>query len=94
MPKAVWNGHVIAESDHTEMVEGNHYFPPASINWDFFERTERVTTCPWKGQANYYTLKANGDTSSNAAWVYENPKPAAANIKDHIAFYGMVKIQK
>jgi len=94
MPKAVWNGIIVAESDHTEMVEGNHYFPPDSVRWEHFAKTEKNTVCSWKGVASYYTLQANGESVPNAAWQYENPKDAASQIKDHIAFYGMVKVEK
>jgi uncharacterized protein (DUF427 family) len=94
MPKAVLNGVVLAESDHTEKVEGNHYFPPDSVNMDYFTPTDHVTSCPWKGQASYYTIAVNGETKQNAAWTYAEPKDAAQNIKDHIAFYGRhVEIQ-
>lgn len=93
MPKAVWNGIVLAESDHTEMVEGNHYFPPESINREYFVETEKHTTCPWKGVASYYTLKADGQENPNAAWFYPEPKSAAENIRNHVAFYSSVKIE-
>lgn len=92
--KATWNGAVLAESDHTEMVEGNHYFPPESINRQYFRDSTRHTTCPWKGLASYYDIVANGQSVANAAWYYPEPKPAAANIRNHVAFYGMVKIEK
>ncbi len=94
MTKAVWNGVVLAESDHTEMVEGNHYFPPQSIKREYFQSSDRHTTCPWKGVASYYDIVAGGDSIKNAAWYYPEPKSAAANIKDHVAFYGMVTIEK
>ncbi|MEM6926471.1 MAG: DUF427 domain-containing protein [Myxococcota bacterium] len=87
MAKATWNGVVVAESDHTEMVEGNHYFPRESIKSEYFESTSHSTVCPWKGTASYFTLKVDGETNENAAWTYESPKSAAANIKDHVAFY-------
>lgn len=93
MPKAVWNGVVLAESDSTEFVEGNHYFPPESVNMDYFAATDHSTTCPWKGQASYFTIEANGEAKKNAAWTYRQPKDAAQNIKDHVAFYGFVQIQ-
>ena len=94
MTKAIWNGVVLAESDHTEMVEGNHYFPPESINRQYFRNSERHTTCPWKGLASYYDIVAGDQMTRNAAWYYPDPKPAAANIRDHVAFYGMVRIEK
>lgn len=92
--KAIWNGLVLAESDHTELVEGNHYFPPETINRDCFRQSDRHTTCPWKGVASYYDITDGQETVRNAAWYYPDPKPAAANIRDHVAFYGMVEIEK
>ncbi|MEM6428129.1 MAG: DUF427 domain-containing protein [Deinococcota bacterium] len=86
MPKAVWNNTVIAESDATELVEGNHYFPPEAVNMDALTLTEQHTTCPWKGQASYYTISANGEQLVNAAWTYLTPKDAASNITKHVAF--------
>jgi uncharacterized protein (DUF427 family) len=93
MAKAIWNGVVLAESDHTEMVEGNHYFPPSSINREYFTQSSHQTTCPWKGAASYYTLEVNGQKNENAAWYYPNPKDAAKNIKDHVAFWRGVQVQ-
>ena len=93
MPKAIWNGVVLAESDRTEQVEGNHYFPPESINMEYFSATNHQTSCPWKGVASYFTIEVDGAKKTNAAWTYKNPKDAAANIKDHIAFYRFVDIQ-
>lgn len=94
MTKAIWNDVVIAESDHTEMVEGNHYFPPDSVKREYFRDSDRHTTCAWKGVASYYDIVVGDQEVKNAAWYYPHPKPAAANIKDHVAFYGMVKIVK
>lgn len=94
MPKAVWNGVVVAESSDTKMVEGNFYFPPDSVRWEYFQKTEKNTVCSWKGIASYYTLQHGGDTAANAAWQYEAPKDSAMPIKDHIAFYGVVKIER
>lgn len=94
MTKAIWNDVVIAESDHTEMVEGNHYFPPNSVKREYFRNSDRHTTCPWKGVASYYDIVVGDQEVKNAAWYYPQPKAAAANIKDHVAFYGMVKIVK
>lgn len=93
MPKAIWNGVVLAESAHTEMVEGNHYFPIESINQEYFKPSEHHTTCPWKGLASYYTIEVNGERNQNAAWYYPTPKDAAANIKDHVAFWKGVKVE-
>lgn len=93
MTRAVWNGVVLAESDHTEKVEGNHYFPPESVNLQYFRESERHTTCAWKGIASYYDVVVGDQVIRNAAWYYPAPSPAAAAIKDHVAFYGMVKIE-
>jgi uncharacterized protein (DUF427 family) len=87
MPRAIWNGVVIAESDRCEVVEGNQYFPPDSIKTEYFKPTDRQTSCFWKGTASYYTLEMDGETASNAAWTYAEPKDAAQNIKGYVAFY-------
>lgn len=92
--RAIWNGMVLAESDKTVMVEGNHYFPPESINRDYFHESDRHTTCAWKGVASYYDVVAGGQTARNAAWYYPDPKPAAANIRDYVAFYGVVRLEQ
>jgi uncharacterized protein (DUF427 family) len=91
--KAVFNGQVIAESDATVVVEGNHYFPPESVDMEFFsEPTGRSTQCPWKGEAGYRDIAVEGEVASNAAWFYAAPKAEAAEIKDHIAFYPTVTV--
>ncbi len=87
MAKATWNGVVIAESDSTELVEGNHYFPREAIKAELFSPTSHTTVCPWKGTATYFDVEVDGETLENAAWTYETPKDAAANIKGHVAFY-------
>ena len=92
MAKATWNGVVIAESDQTVLVEGNHYFPRDSIQAEFFTPTERTSVCPWKGTATYFTLEVNGETNENAAWTYPTPKDAAAQIRDHVAFWKGVEV--
>lgn len=94
MARAIWNGVVLAESDHTRLVEGNHYFPPDSIQRQFFQDSDRRTTCYWKGEAGYYDIVVDGQVVRNAAWYYSEPRPAAAQIRDHVAFYGMVQIEK
>ncbi|MGJ3239783.1 MAG: DUF427 domain-containing protein [Anaerolineae bacterium] len=94
MVKAILNGVVLAESDNTVMVEGNHYFPPESVNKDYFSDNSKHTTCPWKGVASYYDVTVNGETKSAAAWYYPEPKDAAKEIKDHVAFYGVVNVEK
>ncbi len=87
MAKALFDGVVVAESDKTEMVEGNHYFPPNSIKMEYFHKTETHTSCPWKGTASYYTIKVGDNEYKDAAWVYPEALPKAVHIKDHIAFW-------
>lgn len=94
MPKAIWNGAVLAESDKTEIVEGNHYFPPNTINRTYFRENATHTTCPWKGVASYYDVVVDGKVNAGAAWYYPDPKPAASNIKDHVAFWRGVVVEK
>jgi uncharacterized protein (DUF427 family) len=91
--KAVWNGAVIAESDKTVVVEGNHYFPPDSVQSQFLKPNESHTVCPWKGTANYYDLEVNGQRNAGAAWYYTSPSPRAAQIKDHVAFWKGVQVE-
>jgi len=93
MSKAIWNEKVIAESDDTVFVEGNHYFPPESINWSYFQDSETHTTCFWKGKASYLSLEVDGIANQNAAWYYPNPSPAASQIKDYVAFWHGVRIE-
>ena len=92
--KAIWNNEVIAESDHTEMVENNHYFPKESVKKEFLKPSDTHTTCPWKGVASYYTLEVNGKENKDAAWSYTAPKDAAKEIKDHVAFWKGVEVVK
>lgn len=92
--KAIWNDTVIAESDNTVVVERNHYFPPSSIKKEYFKPIDKTSSCPWKGKASYYDIKVNGDTNAGAAWYYPQPKEAANNIKDHVAFWKGVKIEE
>lgn len=91
--KAVWNGTVVAESTHTVVVEGNHYFPPESIHREYFKKSARYTICPWKGRASYYDVAVNGKVSDGGAWYYPSPSPAAKSIGGYIAFWRGVKIQ-
>jgi uncharacterized protein (DUF427 family) len=91
--KATWNDTVVAESDKTVVVEGNHYFPPGTINKEYFQPSSTHTTCPWKGDASYYSVVVNGKTNEDAAWYYPQPKEAAGEIKDHVAFWRGVKVQ-
>lgn len=90
--KAIWNDTVLAESGDTEVVEGNHYFPPESIDKDFFEASDHTSVCPWKGTASYFSLVVDGERNENAAWTYPNPKDAASEIKDHVAFWKGVEV--
>ena len=93
MPKAIWNGEVIAESEETVVVEGNHYFPPESVNRDYLQESQTQTTCPWKGKASYYHVMVNGDLNADAAWYYPDPKSEASQIKDHVAFWHGVEVE-
>jgi uncharacterized protein (DUF427 family) len=93
MPRAIWNGKVIAESDDYESVEGNTYFPVGAVKREYLKDSETTTVCSWKGTARYYTLAVDGEENRDAAWYYPDPKPAAANIKDHVAFWRGVKIE-
>ena len=94
MPKAIWNGAVLAESEACEVVEGNQYFPPDSIKQEFFQPSNTHTTCPWKGQASYYNIVVNGEENKDAAWYYPDPKEKANNIKGYIAFWRGVTVEK
>ncbi len=94
MPKAVWNGAVIAESDDTLVVEGNHYFPAESVERRYLVESSHHTTCPWKGTASYYTLEVDGARNENAAWYYPEPKRAARRIEGRIAFWHGVEVVK
>ena len=85
--RAVFNGEVVAESDETIVVEGNHYFPLSSLKDGAFTPTDHTTHCPWKGDASYYTVSAGGSSSENAAWYYAAPKDAASQIEGYVAFY-------
>ncbi|MEM9568138.1 MAG: DUF427 domain-containing protein [Cyanobacteria bacterium P01_E01_bin.34] len=93
MPKAIWNGVVVAESDRCEVVEGNQYFPLESIKREYFQDSSTTTVCGWKGVANYYTLAVNGETNTDAAWYYADPKPAAKKIKGRVAFWKGVQVE-
>lgn len=93
MPKAIWNGTVIAESDATEVVDGNHYFPADSIKSEFFEKTDHTSVCGWKGEASYYTITVDGQNNENAAWFYPSTKEAAKNIEGYVAFWKGVDVQ-
>ena len=91
--KAVWNGVTVAESDDTVVVEGNHYFPAESVRADVLRPSSRHTTCPWKGEASYYSLEVDGQVNEAAAWYYPEPKPEAARIQGRVAFWKGVDVQ-
>lgn len=91
--KAIWNGEIIAESDETVVVEGNHYFPPSSIRKEYFKETSTHTVCPWKGTASYYSVEVNGEENKDAAWYYPETSELAKNIKGYVAFWNGVKVE-
>lgn len=93
MPRAVWNGAVIAESSATIVVEGNHYFPPESVRREYLRDSQTHTVCPWKGTASYYDVVVNGQVNRDAAWYYPTPKEAARQIAGYIAFWRGVRIE-
>lgn len=93
MITATWNGKVLAESDATVVVEGNHYFPPEAIRREFFKPSDTTTICPWKGTAHYYSLVVDGKDNPDAAWFYPDPKEAAAQIRDRVAFWKGVVVR-
>jgi uncharacterized protein (DUF427 family) len=91
--KATWENTVLAESDNTVVIEGNHYFPPESINRIYFQTSDTHSTCPWKGVAFYFNIEVNQKVNKDAAWYYPEPKDAAKQIKDHVAFWKGVKVE-
>lgn len=93
MPKAIWNGAILAESNDTQVVEGNHYFPPSAIAKEYFKESSTHTTCPWKGVASYYTIEVNGQQNKDAAWYYPQAKEKAKHIENYIAFWRGVKVE-
>ena len=92
--KAIWNNTIIAESDDTVVVENNHYFPAESIKQEFFKSTDTHTTCPWKGQAHYYSLIVDGKENPDAAWYYPEVSTLAKGIKGRVAFWKGVTVEK
>ncbi len=90
--KAIWNGAVLAESDETVVVEGNHYFPVDSIKTEFFQPSDTHTVCPWKGEASYYDIFVNGEVNGDAAWYYPETKEAAKEIEGRVAFWKGVEV--
>jgi len=91
--RAVWNGTVLAESDDTIVVEGNHYFPPDSVDERFLKRSRMRWLCPWKGIAGYYTIEVGGRRNRNGAWTYRHPLPWIRKIRDHVAFWNGVEVR-
>jgi uncharacterized protein (DUF427 family) len=93
MPKAIWNNAILAESDKTIVVEGNHYFPPYTIRSEFFRESTTHTVCSWKGTASYYDVVVNGHVNQDAAWFYPDPKEAASEISGYVAFWRGVQVK-
>lgn len=93
MPKATWNGAVLAQSDTCIVVEGNQYFPSDATNREYFKESSTHTTCPWKGLASYYTVEVDGKENKDAAWFYPAPKDAAKQIQDYVAFWRGVEVE-
>ncbi len=94
VPKAIWNGQIVAQSDATIEVEGNHYFPPESVDARYLRPSNARTVCPWKGTAIYYDVVVDDKVAPGAAWCYEEPKPAASAITGYVAFWRGVKIKR
>ena len=90
--KAIWNGSTIADSDATIVVEGNHYFPPDTLDSGFFTPSDQTSVCPWKGTAHYYDVVVDGETNSGAAWYYPDTKEAAQHIRGYVAFWKGVEV--
>ncbi|MDK1018101.1 MAG: DUF427 domain-containing protein [Actinomycetota bacterium] len=94
MATATWNGAVIAQSDETIKLEGNHYFPPEAVDPEYLVRSETLSSCPWKGMASYYDVVVDGRVNAGAAWFYPDPRPAASDIKNYVAFWRGVKVKR
>jgi uncharacterized protein (DUF427 family) len=94
MARALWQGRVLAESERYEVVEGNVYFPPEAVDRRYLSDSATTTVCSWKGTARYYTVKVDGEENRDAAWYYPDPKPAAAQIRDHVAFWRGVTVER
>ncbi len=90
--KAIWKDMILAESDKTIVVEGNHYFPPDSVRRELFTHSEKRSVCPWKGEAHYHTIEVNGSRNEAAAWYYPDPKSAASEIKGYVSFWKGVEV--
>ncbi|MCX7791324.1 MAG: DUF427 domain-containing protein [Chloroflexaceae bacterium] len=93
MARAIWNGAVIAESDETVIVEGNHYFPPTAVKREYLRESATHTVCPWKGTASYYDVVVEGNVNKDAAWYYPEPKEAAKQIAGYVAFWRGVRVE-
>ncbi len=93
MPRAVWNGAVLAQSDRCEVVEGNQYFPADSLDMQYFQPSNTNTTCSWKGVASYYNVVVDGKVNQDAAWYYPTPKVAAKNIAGYVAFWRGIQVE-
>jgi len=93
MAKAIWNGETLAESAEYKELEGNTYFPPESVKWEYFQDGDKKYTCPWKGEAKYHDIVVRDEINRNAAWSYPEPKPAAEHIKGHVAFGDGVSVE-
>ena len=92
--KAIWNGEVIAESNNTILIEGNHYFPPESVHTEYLIDSPTITSCFWKGIASYYSIQVNGEVNNDAAWYYPEPTKAAKQLKNYIAFWQGIEVIK
>ena len=91
--RATWKGAVLAESDDTVVVEGNHYFPPDAVNKEYFRESATHTTCPWKGEASYYDVVVDGEVNRDAAWYYPETKEAANHVRGRVAFWRGVTVE-
>ncbi|MGD9734061.1 MAG: DUF427 domain-containing protein [Solirubrobacterales bacterium] len=91
--KAIWNGTVLAESEETIFLEGNHYFPPESVDRRYLEQSAMRSVCPWKGLASYFTVEVDGERNQNAAWAYPHPFPWIRKLRNHVAFWGGVEVR-
>jgi len=94
MPKAIWNGTVLAESNDTKIIDGNHYFPPDTIHRQHFEPSQTHTVCPWKGQASYYHIRVGDAVNEDAAWYYPAALPDAKEFEGYVAFWKGVEVQR
>jgi len=92
MARAIWNGTVLAQTDHPVLLEGNVYFPPEDVRHEYLVKTRAWSVCPWKGLARYYTVRAGDRVNKNAAWYYPHPSPLARKIKNHVAFWNGVEV--